>query len=88
MRKYLPSFLVTALLCARACAQVVINEIHYHPVERPAFNAGGDPIFQGTATVADFSDDIHEFIELYNVGAAAVSLNGWRIEGGADFIWV
>ena len=85
MRKYLPSFLVAALLCAHACAQVVINEIHYHPVERPAFNAVGDPIFQSTATVADFSDDIHEFIELYNAGVAAVSLAGWRIEGGVDF---
>ena len=85
MMKSLLSVLVAALACTHAFAQVVINEIHYHPVEIPAFDANGNPVFQGTATPADFTDDVHEFIELRNVGGAVVDLSGWKISGGVDF---
>ena len=73
------------LFCADVGAQVVFNEIHYHPVERPAFDAAGNPVFQGTTAPADFSDDVHEFIELSNPAAEAVDLSNWRIAGGVDF---
>jgi hypothetical protein len=68
-----------------AGAQVIVNEIHYNPVERPAFDANGNPVFQGTATPADFTDDVHEFVELYNPALSAVTLDGWRLEGGIDY---
>ena len=85
-RHLLPLLLtVVLLLGASAGAQVVINEIHYHPVERPAFDASGNPVFQGTAAVADFSDDVHEFVELHNPTASPVSIAGWRLEGGVDY---
>src|SRR5678815_3918981 len=80
----LASFLLP-LLSVHAGAQVILNEIHYHPVERPAFDASGNPVIQGTTTAADYTDDVHEFIELYNPGATPVNLAGWRLEGGIDF---
>ena len=80
-----PSFLVAALFCTQASAQVVINEIHYHPVERPHFDASGNPKYADTLATADLADDVHEFIELYNPGVSPVNLAGWRIQGGVDF---
>jgi hypothetical protein len=72
-------------LSVHASAQVIINEIHYNPVERPAFNSTGVPVFQGTNTPADFTDDVHEFLEFHNPSAAAVNLGGWRLDGGIDY---
>src|SRR5881394_1181725 len=59
-------------------AQIVISEIHYHPVEEPTFNADGTPVMDlsddvtgvpsalkvGGTPVMDLSDDVHEFIEI------------------------
>jgi hypothetical protein len=81
-----PHFLSTltarALLCLAAVtgasAQVVINEIHYHPVEEAVFDANGAPVL-------DLSQDVHEFIELHNAGPAAVSLEGWRLDSAVTF---
>ncbi len=42
---------------------VVINEIHYNPVESPN----------------------HEFVEIFNPGAQAVDLSGWRLRSGIEF---
>ena len=61
-------------------AGVLINEIMYHPVERPAFDAAGDPVL-------DLTEDVHEFIELKNTGSTAVSLAGWRLRGAADYVF-
>src|SRR3989442_15571214 len=65
-----------------ACAQatVVISEIMYHPVEEPSFNADGTPIL-------DLYEDVHEFIELHNDGTNTVSLAGWQISGGVNFVF-
>lgn len=79
------ALVVAALFCADAKAQVIFNEIHYHPVERPAFNTAGNAVFQGTTTLADFSDDVHEFVELNNPSGEAIDLSGWRITGGVEF---
>lgn len=68
------------LIAGGAPAQVVINEIMYHPVEKPVFDAAGDPVL-------DLSEDIHEFIELTHVGGAPVSLAGWRLAGGVSFVF-
>ena len=57
---------------------MVINEIHYHPVEREAFNATGNPVL-------DLTEDVHEFIEIYNAGASAVDLGGWKLSSAVDF---
>ena len=62
-----PFALALLLAAGGAPAQVVINEIMYHPVEKPAFDAAGDPVL-------DLTEDIHEFIELTNVGGETVSL--------------
>lgn len=83
--KIAPFPLLALLLCAHASAQVVINEIHYHPVEKPAFDASGNPVFQGTSTVADFTDDVHEFVELYNAGLDPVNVGNWKLGGGIGF---
>jgi hypothetical protein len=61
-------------------AQVVINEIHYHPVEKPVFDGAGD-------SVLELSDDVHEFIELKNAGPSTVALGGWRLAGGVDYVF-
>lgn len=59
-------------------AAIFINEIHYHPVEVAAYDSGGSPVL-------DLTEDMHEFIELYNAGPDAVSLAGWEIAGGIDY---
>jgi Lamin Tail Domain/CotH kinase protein len=71
--------IVAGLHCAASAgAQVFISEIMYHPVEKEAFDTNGAPVF-------DISDDVHEFLELHNAGAAAVDLAGWRLSGGIAF---
>ncbi len=59
-------------------AQVVLSEIHYHPVEEEAFNANGTPIL-------DLTEDRHEFVEIQNAGFLPVNLSGWTISGGVTF---
>ena len=73
------------VLSSVASAQVVINEIHYHPVELPNFDVNGNPTFSGSGVPADFTDDQHEFVEIRNAGAASVDLSGWKLSGGLDF---
>lgn len=82
MRK---EFLLSALsifaglhLASSAGAQVFISELLYHPVEKEAFDTNGAPVL-------DISDDVHEFLELHNAGAATVNLSGWRLSGGIAF---
>jgi len=71
---------MTALLVlpSTATAQVVISEIHYHPVEVPAFNADGTPYL-------DLTDDVHEFVEIQNAGTSPVDLSGWALAGGISY---
>ena len=57
---------------------VVISEIHYHPVEEPAFNADGSPAL-------DLYEDLHEFLELHNPGSNPISLAGWELAGGIAY---
>jgi hypothetical protein len=72
--------------CLSAClllapvghAQIVISEIHYHPVEEPAFNADGTPYLYLT-------NDVHEFVEIQNTGTSAVDLSGWKLGGGISY---
>ncbi len=59
-------------------AGVVISEIMYHPVERPAFDTNGFPVL-------DLSDDVHEYVELHNAGDSPVHLAGWQLAGGISF---
>ena len=55
-----------------------LSEIMYHPVELPAFDSNGAPVL-------DLSEDVHEFIELYNAGTNTISLLGWQLSGGISF---
>ncbi len=72
------SLLLVASQAATSTAQVVINEIHYHPLEEAAFDPDGFPVL-------DLSQDVHEFVELYNAGSSPVSLSGWRIDSAVQF---
>jgi hypothetical protein len=63
-----------------APAQVVISEIHYHPVEEPAFDSTAN-----YNPVLDLSEDVHEFVEIQNPGTAAVDLSGWTLSGAVDY---
>jgi hypothetical protein len=54
---------------ATQIAPVILNEIHYHPVDF----AGG----------TDNARD--EFIELHSISPAAVNLSGWRLKSAVDF---
>ncbi len=74
----LASLLVIAVWRTAAAPAVVINEIHYHPVEEAAFDANGLPLL-------DLSEDVHEFIELFNPTATNVPLAGWKLSGAVSF---
>ena len=87
MRSRLLPLLAVFAFAATVSAQVIINEVHYHPVEKPHFDAVGNPTFTD-GSAADLSVDVHEFIELRNTGAGAVSLAGWKLAGGIDFTFV
>ena len=79
--KHFSIFLACAILHVfglAARAQVVISEIHYHPVEENAFAADGSPVL-------DLTDDVHEFVEITNIGATAVDISGWKLSGGIGF---
>ena len=55
-RLFLPLFLLTIwLLGAVAGAQVVINEVQYHPVEKAHFDANGISVFNDTGLPGDVS---------------------------------
>ena len=77
-----PTIVLTGVLLSSLSfivkAQVVISEIHFHPVEEPAFQTDGTPTF-------DLTDDIHEFVEIYNAGASAVDIGGWKLTDGVAF---
>ena len=78
LNRFSLAILAALSLSAFASAQVVIHEIHYHPIELEAFDGAGNPVL-------DLADDVHEFIELYNAGAGAVDIGGWKFDGGVDF---
>jgi hypothetical protein len=59
-------------------ASVVINEVHYHPVEKAAFDTNGLPLL-------DLSEDVHEFIELFNPNATNIAIAGWKLSGAVSF---
>src|SRR6185436_10567537 len=65
-------------LSAQAQPAVLINEIHYHPVELPAFNTNGTPRL-------DLTGDVHEFLELFNPSPTNVPLAGWEISGDISY---
>jgi hypothetical protein len=78
-RRTLAAFFFLSFACAFAAQdKLLISEIMYHPVERPAFDTNGVPLL-------DISDDVHEFVELHNAGTSAVNLDGWQLSGGITF---
>jgi hypothetical protein len=54
-----------------AAAQIVINEIMYHPP--------GEDVLQLT------ENRQAEFLELQNTGAVAIDVSGWRLDRGVDY---
>ncbi len=76
--KRLGCLLILFLGMAAGQPSIFITEIHYHPVEEPAFNPDGSPVL-------DLSEDVHEFIELFNAGSNPVSLAGWELTGGISY---
>ena len=72
------AILAALSLSAAVSAQVVIHEIHYHPIELEAFDGAGNPLL-------DLTDDVHEFVEFYNAGAGAVDISGWTLDGAVAF---
>lgn len=61
-----------------ASAQIVLTEIHYHPVEEPVFNADGTPFL-------NLAHDVHEFVEIQNSSSSTVDLSGWSLGGGISY---
>lgn len=72
------SVLLFLLSAGFAFGQVVINEIMYHPVEEPVFDAAGQPVL-------DLSRDVHEFVEIVNAGNAPVPIGSWRLAGDIKY---
>jgi hypothetical protein len=60
-----------------SAANVVVSEIHYHPLDPTA-----DELAAGFNSSNDF-----EFIEIMNIGASAVDLTGCRFTNGVAFDW-
>ncbi|MBN8247563.1 MAG: lamin tail domain-containing protein [Verrucomicrobia bacterium] len=77
LRQILP---VLVVLAFSVRGSVVLNEIHYHPVEEPAFSPSGVPAL-------DLTEDVHEFLELRNTGTDPVSLAGWSVTGGVNYVF-
>src|ERR1043165_8220673 len=71
-------FVLLSVLAFKVTAQILISEIHYHPVEEPAFNADG-------TTAVDLTEDVYEFVEIQNAGASPVNLAGWTLAGGISY---
>jgi hypothetical protein len=57
-------------------AEVIINELMYHPGFGEPGQAGYVP-----------EDTRKEFVELFNSGAAPVNLQGWRLAKGVSFVF-
>ena len=72
----LPGLIEDGLIAAQP--RVVITEILYHPVEEPAFQADGSPVFS-------LYEDVHEFIEIHNPGSTPLDLSGWKLTGGVSY---
>jgi len=68
------------ILGLKAEAQIVISEIHYHPIEEPVFNSDGTPFL-------NLTNDVHEFIEIQNTGASIVDMAGWSLGGCISFVF-
>ena len=65
----------TGSVVPAAAGNLVVSELHYHPVNPSASEQS-----------AGFTDaDDFEFIEVQNIGAATVNLNGVRFVGGIDY---
>jgi hypothetical protein len=60
-----------------SAANVVVSEIHYHPLDPTAAELAG-----GFNSSNDF-----EFIEIMNIGASPVDLSGCRFTNGIGFDW-
>src|ERR1043166_8764017 len=71
-------FVLLSVLAFKVTAQILISEIHYPPVEEPAFNADGTP-------AVDLTEDVYEFVEIQNAGASPVNLAGWTLAGGISY---
>lgn len=56
-------------------AQVVISEIHYHPL----------PLTDAEKQIGLDDDTDFEFLEILNAGDSSVSLNGWRLADAVTF---
>src|SRR3954471_1838030 len=78
MKAIVAVWVLVSALVFTAPAQVVITEIHYHPVEEPSFNADGTPKI-------DLTHDIHEFVEIQNTGGSVIDLGNWKLSGGIDY---
>src|ERR1039458_7045539 len=78
MKNFLACLAACFTLATAASAQIVFTEIHYHPVEVPAFNADGTPYL-------GLTNDIHEFVEIQNISGAAVDVSGWTLGGGISY---
>lgn len=80
-KRHLTYIFCTVLLASvRLAGQIVFSEIHYHPVEEPAFDntTNYNPAL-------DLSEDVHEFVEIQNTTATSVNLGGWKVGGDIAF---
>jgi hypothetical protein len=77
MKAVFASLLAALAFAAPAPAQIVLSQIHCHPVEEPAFNTDGTPLLSLT-------NGVHEFVEIQNTSAAAVNLEGWTLAGATN----
>ena len=78
MKATFPGLALGLTSALSASAQLVFIEIHYHPVEVPAFNADGTPYF-------GLTNDIHEFVEIQNISGTTVDISGWTLGGGISY---
>src|ERR1039457_4920881 len=78
MKIFLACLAACFTLAIAAPAQIVFTEIHYHPVEVPAFTADGTPYL-------GLTNDIHEFVEIQNTSGSMVDVSGWTLGGGISY---
>ncbi len=73
------------MLTARRFASLVVLAVAFCLLGGPATRAAANVVINELHVDPDVKTEQVEFVELYNIGTEAISLDGWRLDGGVFF---